>query len=114
MEAGETNCSFFSGRGFTADGGRSGCVSQTRVAFPVNPDNPVRRVTSAQMKQVLTGQIDNWRQLGGPDLPISLVSLGRGGGARMTIELPGFEPAPAEPAAGGIRPGPLRAFSRKP
>ncbi|MFL5887411.1 MAG: ATP-binding protein, partial [Thermoleophilaceae bacterium] len=35
------------------------------------------------------------------------------GGARMTIELPGFEPARDEPGA-GPRPGPLRAFSRKP
>ena len=61
-------------------------VGQTRVAYPVNPDNPVRRITSDQLKQILSGQIDNWREFGGPDLPIRIVSLSDGGGARITIK----------------------------
>jgi phosphate transport system substrate-binding protein len=73
---------------------RSFLVSQGRVAFPVNPNNPVRRVPLAKLTQVLTGQIDNWRELGGPDLPIRVVSLTDGGGIRLTTQnvLLGGEP----------------------
>src|SRR5437870_10054202 len=35
-------------------------VAETRVAFPVHPDNPVRRVRLGQLKQVRSGQLDNW------------------------------------------------------
>ena len=60
-------------------------VAEARVAFPVHPDNPVRRVRLGQLRQILTGQIDNWRQLGGPDRPIRVVSL-HGGSAKRTVE----------------------------
>src|SRR5712691_979652 len=59
-------------------------VAEARVAFAVHPDNPVRRVRLGQLKQILTGQIDNWRQLGGPDRPIRVVSLH--GSAKRTVE----------------------------
>jgi ABC-type phosphate transport system substrate-binding protein len=62
-------------------------ISKSRVAFPVNPDNPVRSVPVAKLKQLLNGQLDNWRQLGGPDLPIHVVSLrGDNGPKRATEE----------------------------
>ena len=65
---------------------RSFFVSQSRVAFAVNPNNPVRRVPIAKLIQVLTGQIDNWRELGGPDLLIRVVSVTDGGGTRLTTQ----------------------------
>ena len=65
---------------------RSFYVSQSRVAFAVSPNNPVRRVPLAKLSQVLTGQIDNWRELGGPDLPIRVVSSTGGGGTRITTQ----------------------------
>jgi phosphate transport system substrate-binding protein len=65
---------------------RSFLVSETRVAYAVNPHNPIRSITRAKLRQVLTGQIDNWRELGGPDLPIRVVSLSGAGGARLTTQ----------------------------
>jgi phosphate transport system substrate-binding protein len=59
-------------------------VTRARVAYPVNPANPVRSVSIPQLKKILTGQIDNWRQLGGPDLPILVVSHEGGGTKRVT------------------------------
>jgi len=61
-------------------------IGEARVAFPVNPANPVRSVSLAKLSQILSGQIDNWRTLGGPDLPIHVVALREGGGARLTAE----------------------------
>jgi phosphate transport system substrate-binding protein len=61
-------------------------IAKSRVAFPVNPDNPVRSVSLAKMKQLLNGQVDNWRQLGGPDLPIHVISLRGEGGPKGATE----------------------------
>src|SRR4029079_6481894 len=40
-------------------------VSQIRVAFAVNPSNRVRQVDMALIRQVLAGEVTNWKQLGG-------------------------------------------------
>jgi phosphate transport system substrate-binding protein len=61
-------------------------VGEARVAFPVNPGNPVRSVSLAKLKQILNGQIGNWRELGGPDLAIHVVSTREGGGTKRTTE----------------------------
>ena len=65
---------------------RSFLVAETRIAYAVNPQNPVRSVTRPKLRQVLTGQIYNWRELGGQDLPIRIVSLSGAGGARLTTQ----------------------------
>jgi phosphate transport system substrate-binding protein len=61
-------------------------IGEARVAFPVNPGNPVRSVSLAKLKQILSGQIDNWRTIGGPDLEIHVVALRDSGGTRLTAE----------------------------
>ena len=61
-------------------------VAGARVAYAVNPGNPVRSVPLAILKLILSGQIDNWRELGGLDLPIHVVSLRDGGGTKRTTE----------------------------
>ena len=72
-------------------------VFQGRIAFAVNPNNPVRRVPLAKLRQVLTGQINNWQDLGGPDLPIRVISVADGSGTRLTTQevLLGGEPIAA-------------------
>ena len=70
---------------------RSYLISKVRVAFAVNRNNPVRSVTLSQIRQVLGGEIGNWQELGGPDLPIEVVSVNDGGGVKSTIEATLFE-----------------------
>jgi phosphate transport system substrate-binding protein len=66
-------------------------ISKVRIAFPVNRSNPIRSVKLAQIRQILEGEIGNWRELGGPDLPIQVVSVNDGGGVTRTIEAALFE-----------------------
>ena len=59
---------------------------RTRPGLAVHPSNPVRKITCVDLKSVLIGQITNWRDLGGPDLPIRLVAVRDGGGTLLTLE----------------------------
>lgn len=39
----------------------------------VNPDNPVDKLTQAQVYDIFTGNITNWAQVGGKDMPIKVI-----------------------------------------
>lgn len=41
----------------------------------VAPDNPLPRISSADLAHVLQGDVDNWSQIGGPDMPLVLHAL---------------------------------------
>lgn len=60
-------------------------VSRTRVAFAVHPSNPVRRLPIEKIKAILTGQIVNWKEVGGADLPIRVVATQDGGGTVVAV-----------------------------
>ena len=49
-------------------------VSLDAIAVIVNPGNPVDRLTLQQISDIYTGQVTNWRELGGEDRPIVLLS----------------------------------------
>lgn len=61
-------------------------ISSTRMAFAINRDNPVHAITSDKMRGILLGEITNWRDVGGPDLPIRIVKVREGGGVQASIE----------------------------
>lgn len=61
-------------------------VVNTRMAFAVNADNPVHQVTDDTMRRILFGEIANWHEIGGPDLPIQVVMVQEGGGVQASIE----------------------------
>ena len=46
----------------------------------------ITNLTSAQMKDIYTGVAKNWKDLGGPDLPIVPVSRPAASGTRVTFE----------------------------
>ena len=60
-------------------------VSQVRVAFAVNPNNPVRNVDMRSIKRILSGEITNWKQLGGADEPIRVAYVQSGGGVTLSV-----------------------------
>jgi ABC-type phosphate transport system substrate-binding protein len=61
-------------------------IARTRAAFVVHPGNPVRRASLNDVRRMLTGEITNWKTLGGPDLQVRVVSVRQGGGVLGTVE----------------------------
>jgi len=49
-------------------------VARDAIAIVVNPSNPVDRLTLQQISDIYTGKISNWRQVGGANRPIVLLS----------------------------------------
>lgn len=60
-------------------------VGQDALAIVVNRSNSIGALTSAQLRAVLTGRMLNWRELGGPDLPISVVARPEGTSSAAAI-----------------------------
>lgn len=49
-------------------------VAADAIAVVVHPSNPVTGLTIDQLSDIFTGQITNWREVGGEDRPIVLLS----------------------------------------
>ena len=49
-------------------------VAIDALAVIVNPENPVDRLTLPQLADIYTGRITNWKEVGGNDAPIVLLS----------------------------------------
>jgi phosphate transport system substrate-binding protein len=54
------------------------------IAVIVNKNNPLNAITREQVQDIYTGRITNWKEIGGHDAPIMLVSKEEG---RSTLEL---------------------------
>lgn len=56
------------------------------VTFVVHPDNPIKGLTSAQIRDIYTGRVTNWAQVGGEKGVITALIRERGSGQRVAIE----------------------------
>ena len=64
------------------------------IAVVTNKDNPVSDLTLEQVKDIFTGKITNWKEVGGEDAQIVLVSREEGSGTRDGFQdILGFESA---------------------
>lgn len=61
-------------------------VAVDALVLITNPSNPVSELTIDQVRDIYTGRLTNWKQLGGPDLPIMLVSRQENSGTREVFE----------------------------
>jgi phosphate transport system substrate-binding protein len=49
-------------------------IATSEVVFIVHPSNPVRKLTWEQIRDLHTGKIARWKELGGPDVPVAVVT----------------------------------------
>ncbi|WP_175409681.1 substrate-binding domain-containing protein [Streptomyces sp. TRM64462] len=77
---------------------RENRVAVSAFALVVNDRVPLRGLTTGDVRGIYRGDITNWSRLGGPDLPIALVSRNTNSGTREVFQrrvLGRFEPAPS-------------------
>lgn len=53
-------------------------IASDSLVFIMHPDNPVGQMSIQQLREILTGGITNWSEVGGPDMPIQLVLTSEG------------------------------------
>jgi len=57
-------------------------IAKDGVTVVVNPASTVENLTIEQIKKIYTGEITNWKEVGGEDAPIVVVSREEGSGTR--------------------------------
>ncbi|MCD6127738.1 MAG: phosphate ABC transporter substrate-binding protein [Methanomicrobia archaeon] len=63
-------------------------IAYDGIAIVVHPSNPVENLTKQQLQDIYAGKITNWKEIGGEDREIVVVTRAEGSGTRDTfIEL---------------------------
>lgn len=65
-------------------GVKSFTIARDGICMIVNSANPIPTLTADQVTAVFRGEVENWKDLGGRDAPITVVSKAQG---RSTLEL---------------------------
>jgi phosphate transport system substrate-binding protein len=61
-------------------------IANDGIAVILHEDNPVAALTLEQIKAIYTGQVTNWKDVGGPDESIVLVGRDSASGTRASFE----------------------------
>lgn len=67
-------------------------IAYDGIVVVTHPSNPVKNLTMEQVKQIFTGEVTNWKEVGGKDMEIVVVSREDGSGSRDAFqEIVGYE-----------------------
>jgi phosphate transport system substrate-binding protein len=61
-------------------------IGKEGIVVAVNLKNPVDDLSKEELRGIFTGNISNWKELGGPDSPIDVVVREDGSGTRKAFE----------------------------
>jgi phosphate transport system substrate-binding protein len=61
-------------------------LAKSEVVFIVHPSNPVKSLTWEQIRDIHTGKITNWKELGGKDLTITVYTDAKASATRGLIK----------------------------
>lgn len=52
-------------------------IARDGVGITLHKDNPVNNLSDAQVVDIYTGKVNNWKQVGGKDAPITVINKAR-------------------------------------
>ena len=84
-------------------------VAYDAIAVIVNPENPVTELTTEEVRGIFSGEIKNWKEVGGADMQIGLVNRDEASGTREAFsklvmdEIPFDTGAVVLPGTGQVR-----------
>ncbi len=61
-------------------------IAKDAIAIIVHPINPIENLSLDQIRNVFSGKIRNWKELGGADHPIDVVTREEGSGTRESFQ----------------------------
>ena len=61
-------------------------LRKDEIVFVVHPSNPVSKLSWEQLRDIHTGKITNWKEVGGKDTPIVVYSDSTTGGTRAMVK----------------------------
>ena len=61
-------------------------IAYDGIVVVTHPSNKVKDLTMEQVKQIFTGEVTNWKELGGDDMEIVVVSREDGSGSRDAFQ----------------------------
>ncbi len=61
-------------------------IAMDGICIIVHPSNPITEMTTQQIHDIYVGKIKNWKELGGPDMPIVAVSRDTSSGTYETFD----------------------------
>ena len=61
-------------------------IGRESVVFIVNTNNPVDNLSMQQLKDIYTGKITNWKDVGGANRPINVLQRNKGSGSQTALE----------------------------
>lgn len=88
---------------------RTAEVAKDALVFFVSPENPVNSLTAQQLRDVYTGRVTNWKQLGGRDVEIKAFTKNDASGSQAALKSLVLNGAssidgPLSPVSGGDMP----------
>ena len=61
-------------------------IGREAFVFLVNKNNPVDNLSMQELKDIFTGKITNWKDVGGASRPINVVQRNKGSGSQTSLE----------------------------
>ena len=61
-------------------------IAKDAIAIIVHPTSPIDNLPLDKIREVFSGKIANWKELGGPDHPIDIVTREEGSGTRESFQ----------------------------
>ncbi len=77
--------------------------STDRLVPIVHRQNPVTAITKAQFRDIAAGRVTNWKQVGGPDLPIKVITGTPTTATRLVVERQVLDGQPFAPGTTEVR-----------